>query len=239
MHHLKIPSMLCAIAIILLPTFAHAATVNIRYDMDVNPLDTGNWTFWSTPGGSSSVSDGILTINSTGFYGLRSTEYQPGRLTANVGWSLETRARVLKYGYEDYMSAGVWVGDSPGVDQVGLFEGEAGMYYPQRMTVPIDTSEFHIYKYDVLDNHVDFYIDNEHVGNWTLDWIGGGTQTFDFGDLGLDDPTVSEWDYISLTYEEIAPPVPVPASAWLFASALIGFASFKRKQDKRALHRHV
>jgi hypothetical protein len=208
-------TLLIGITTALFPVTTQAAPTTFSIDMSVNPLDSG-WGLYSSNGGSSFSSDGILTVNSTGYYELVAPTTWVDSVNTDLGWSLETRMRVVSG------NAGVWIYDNPGLKLLSFLPDKAGLLYPANAYATVDTTIFHDYRFEALGNRVSMYVDGVHMFDQYLTFMGGGSSVFTFGDLGaIGSFSKSEWDYLNFTFEPShQTPVPEPSAAYLLISGL-------------------
>lgn len=70
----------------------------------------------------------------------------------------------------------LWVGDTSGdVLQLGFAPGELCLFYPDQVTVPLDTQRWHRYRLTALGQHVTLAVDGRTVVDRTLERYGAGS----------------------------------------------------------------
>ena len=101
-----------------------------------------------------------------------------------------------------------------------------GAYFMNDPRNTVDSSTFEVYGYDAIGNLL--YQSVETITNtWTFITLNmNGISDFRFNPLN---PDIQNMMMDDLLYNEVSA-VPVPAAAWLFGSALLGFFGFSRRK---------
>jgi hypothetical protein len=169
--------------------------------LDFDKYPSGNWEIWKS-GGSSSVSGGILTINSTSYneFGLSHPfDEWHQKVNNSKGWIIETRLKVDASSKPACSGGGgvlIWIHDHKNLIQIGFSTDEICISYPNSFIFPMDTTDnFHVYRIESKLNQIKVYVDNVLRLDRTLSNTGGGTDTLMFGDGGGSGNSLSYWDY--------------------------------------------
>lgn len=104
---------------------------------------------------------------------------------------------------------------------------DLSFYYSPRISQPDSTNGISVFWNDVLLG--DITAQGSSLNVWTLYSFtvkGTGSDVLKFAATGLNDSLGGNLDNVSLTPS----PVPLPAAAWLFGSALIGFISLSNRR---------
>lgn len=104
---------------------------------------------------------------------------------------------------------------------------DLSFYYSPRISQPDSTNGISVFWNDVLIG--DITAQGSSLNVWTLYSFtvkGTGSDVLKFAATGLNDSLGGNLDNVSLTPS----PVPLPAAAWLFGSALIGFISLSNRR---------
>jgi len=173
----------------------------VRLDFDTYP--GGDWKLNSS-GGSSSVSEGILTIDAPANYHEFSVRHPDSRWHLSVrnsrGWVIETRLRVdaASEGQcnSGYSPALIWVSDHENSVQVRFSTDEICMASPDLVQFPMDTTDgFHVYRIESRLNNVRIYVDGNLVINHNLSRSYSVGSTLLFGDGAGGGKSLTFWDY--------------------------------------------
>jgi len=183
---------------------ASAATVSLS--MDDDPVAEG-WGL-AHAGGSHSVSNGILHIDSPEYYEFqapRAAWDEPDKFRV-ASWSVETRVRRDP---GSQAAPSIWM--SPGLNFVhaGLTADRLVLEGAFPGTHEIDTSVYHTYRFESFERSLRVLVDGALAMSFdrTVPW--GASFGVSFGDHNMaaaGDATMSEWDYFTATT------TPVPES---------------------------
>jgi len=195
----------------LLVTVSFAATANAQtfLDMSVNPVSVGWDLIDEGSGATSSVSGGILQIDSplTAFHGYRApmADWETAVLTGE--WVVEARIHLIEQANTNNPDRGalhIVAADAmhyfPLIiheDKISFLLGAGSGPYSGTSTYSMDTTDgFHTYRMEISGPLVEVYVD----GVLVMSPINTGSslgQVFAFGDLFYENSSSSEWDYVS------------------------------------------
>jgi hypothetical protein len=156
------------------------------------------------PGTTTTVSHGILTINTPSDYDEYILDYPNGiwhKYVSNArGWVVEASLKIdpstQPTGDGSEM---IWVNDHTNLIILEFNPGSVYLAYPDFVEVPMDTTDaFHIYRMESKGTNVRLYVDGQLEIDHTLSQPGGGSNILAFGDgSGGGPPNLTQWDYFS------------------------------------------
>lgn len=222
-----------AVTILITGTLSLTAVAQVTYslEMDQDPVALG-WTVFQNPvGGSHSVNNGVLMINTPGAYEFTAPHSIWQSVVNNAtGWSIDTRFRVTSLGSNLGMT--LWIHDNTELNVFNVLNDMLRLYggvnHPDYVYPFIAGNDWHTYHLEGIGRDIDVWVDGDHVFDITHTALTGGTQGLIFGDGWFGGATVSEWDYFRFTV-----PLPEPAHAALLISLVIGIARRNRQADCR------
>lgn len=173
--------------------------------LDMSTLPGAPWVHQASGTVTSSVSGGVLTIDTTS----RSSylDQDPSSAWQAVdnaaGWRVKVRMRVVDAGpggcTNTQVPLGVVAADGVAAVTVGFGPGYVCLTGPELTEVPYDTSDFHTYEIAVTGTRVVVKADHVVLIDRTLAGPGAGGKSLRFGDFNTADHSTSQWDFV--TYE--------------------------------------
>ncbi len=195
-------------ALALSPVLAPADSQYLT--MDALPSEEG-WQEIADGGGSSTVSNGILTIDSPSDRSWWAPDAWLQSVDSSVGWHVEFRTRLVAA--ENGGSLGVWIHDLDHLLVFYLEKNQVYIGYPTVELFPMDTTDaHHTYSISGQGNHVDILIDGALVFAYDYGFQGDGTEALIFGDMAGGYWTLSDWDYFYWSTDGL--PVPAENTTW-------------------------
>lgn len=156
------------------------------------------------PGTTTTVSHGILTINTPSDYDEYILDYPNGiwhKYVDNArGWVIEASLKMdsstQPTGDGSEM---IWANDHTNLIILEFNPGSVYLAYPDFVQVPMDTTDaFHVYRIESKGTNVRLYVDGQLKIDHTLSQPGGGSNILAFGDgSGGGPPNLTQWDYFS------------------------------------------
>jgi hypothetical protein len=156
--------------------------VSANLEMDQDPLSQGWTVLQGSGGGSHSVANGILTINSPSFYELHAPESVLDGLSNSQGWRIDARLR-LNSGTSP-LSLRFWVNDGTELNYIDIGPNGLRLYGggnnpDYQFSYPIGNT-FHTYRTEVIGKSITMYVDEQLVFNRGAD---GGDRRDGYGVL--------------------------------------------------------
>lgn len=183
--------------------------------MDALPEASGwSTTFDGSPGSSSVVNGGILTLTAASYREYLAPPSWVSTVQAAVGYKIEFRMRVLtrRAGCTGNPGIGVWYADNTNITIISIDPEGIYVHYPHGPNAGLGATQWHTYTILVLDSHHQIYVD----GTLTLDYqhpaTGDASHILMFGDLGGCGYSQSEWDYVA--YDTAPGPVSAAPTTW-------------------------
>ena len=173
----------------------------VRLDFDSVP--GGNWELVAS-GGTSSASDGILTIDAPAdfheFILRHPDDLWHEEVDNSRGWVIETRllvdASTEPLGHGGRGAVQIWANDHTNLIIVGFSTDMICIAYPNLVPYPMDTTDgYHVYRIESKFDNVKVYVDDTLVIDHTLTTTGSGTDILMFGDGVGGSKSLSYWDY--------------------------------------------
>jgi MYXO-CTERM domain-containing protein len=199
----------------------------LRQDLNSRAeLESAGWQFENSSG-TSTFANGELTVDAKGFaeWFLWPNSEAPWFSTTSgasdaAGWWVEARLKLLSLpSCDGYEGPGIRVQEAANLVELHLGVDWAGLTYPERHTIAMDTTDgYHVYRIQNLGHHhIQIVVD----GKLAVDAPGltladvtaglvGGTGVLTFGDLGGCPASGSTWDYFAYATES---PGHVPGDA--------------------------
>lgn len=146
---------------------------------------------------------GVVTIGPGNILGLNETYANDWAGTANraTGWTLDFRMRLDTDATQPCLEPGgvpptlMFIGDTTDTVLLGFAAGEVCIYYPDPVTVAVDTEQWRTYRLTALGQHLTLTVDGQVVLDRTLAQPGAGSLALF---LETHEGT-SSWDH--LTYD--------------------------------------
>jgi hypothetical protein len=155
-------------------------------------------------GTTTTVSHGILTINTPSDYNEYLLDYPNGiwhKYVSNArGWVVEASLKLDPSTQPTGDgSETIWVNDHTNLVILDFNPGSVYLSYPDFVQVPMDTTDaFHIYRIESKGTSLRLYVDGQLKIDHTLSQPGGGSNILAFGDgSGGGPPNLTQWDYFS------------------------------------------
>jgi hypothetical protein len=222
------PAVVLALTVVALARPARAVTTLL--DMNTDPVAAG----WQVSQGAQAgtgthtLSDGLMRIETPGFYELRAPDSAWHNVVNNAtGWEIETRLRIVSSPSVNMM---LWVHDNRHLNILEILPNALRLNRGVNLSyleVPIPSmSEFRTIRMTGIGNEVDVYVDEAHVVDFTRVNLADGTRGLFFGDGYWSHASVSDWDYFRITT-----PLPEPNSAT--AATALGGLLLARRQRRR------
>ena len=172
--------------------------------LDMSSLPSAPWGHGDDGASSTTIANGVLTIDSTGFDEFR-LDYPNGEWNADVlnsrGWAIETRLRVdPSTAASSCSTVNIWANDYVNLLQMSFGKSEVCIVYPNALSVPFDTtSGYHTYRFTSTGQNIKLFIDGSLRIDASIAPGGAGSQLLGFGDFGSQGRNVIHWD--SFTYD--------------------------------------
>lgn len=184
-----------------------AATAPVLIPMDgPADLESEGFEYHSGGGGSTTFAGGMMTVESLSYeeWGLHSDTDTPSKWWDHVhpskGWWVEARLRV-DLAEPGCPGPGIWVNDRSRVFKLRF--GDGVLVAEPGGSVPLDTSDFHVYRFEYDGCTRRVLVDGVEVLDLSAEWGGRGTLALNLGDLGGCPHSITVWDYFS--YDTFTP----------------------------------
>ncbi len=195
------------------PITSDSTTWEGSYEADVLPSADG-WVQGGPASTYSSVSDGILTLNSIG---ADTTFNWKLNSAANFdfinGSTIEFRAKMISH--EGGYSSALYIYDKDGKGSIVDFRSSSVVFYPSTSVALTTTDGFHTYRVCYINDTMELYVDGNFSAIMTANrgTLTGTANNFNFGDATGANDSHWELDYIRWTNSGAIAPEPTGITA--------------------------